>query len=811
MAQRKVDSMPLSNERGTPQWVATSREGVQRYFRDLKRVMAKYQVTDDAERKEAALIYVPIDVAKRWESLPTYSDAAKTYSDFRDQVLSFYLGSDKDHKFTLREFDDVVSSRVRTGINSLSEYMAFYGEFYPIARYLMEKTHPELTQRQVVDTMLRLLHDNRRPAVEARLNQKVPDKHREDSYTVEQVHEAISHVIDNQAAFVGAAYREVPRAESPPPQRRDPPPHIPLAIAPAPAAPGDVTLKAEVLQQVIAAAIRTAREDDARANANRAPPLQPANYNRFPDGPPRYPPGAPRGGVLFGGGNIRGPGRPACFYCGQETCSIATCPIVEADVREGLVVRDRPGGHVLLANGREIPGRRGAGVTVREAMLAYYDQNPDRRPQRGGAAVNMVTVHLNLIGRRSEHTIEEQIEAQEQQAALLQEVKARRDRQGGNRNQRFDAVEITTRPPRGRSPGPKPAEKALPQPPAARTDEQRVSTPPPQEQPREGRRTADDLPIHPYSNAADATKAGAPPSRGFAYPASQQSGALQPDQVPNAAKPAQSAMKGREPAYRTQPAGLDPDAEDRVFQRNFVESKSIVLSPIELLSLSPALCKRVHHATGNKRVTFEGTLTAPVSVNSVSIEDVDDEDHYAVDGSRYVQPTVESYQLHEVEGPERPPTTNIVVGAVTHKLRAIAAWVNNTALVECVLDGGSQIVAISAEKAYELGISYDPTAKVPMQSANGAVNETKGLARNVSLQLKGGIVVYLQMHVVENASYDILLGRPFEVLVGSRANSENDSRQEIVVTCPNTGETLTIPMYARGEAPSTQVDRSAGF
>ncbi|TFK77742.1 hypothetical protein K466DRAFT_473091, partial [Polyporus arcularius HHB13444] len=70
--------MPLSNERGTPQWVATSREGVERYFRDLERVMAKYQVIDDAERKEAALIYMPIDVAKRWESLPSFADVSKS-------------------------------------------------------------------------------------------------------------------------------------------------------------------------------------------------------------------------------------------------------------------------------------------------------------------------------------------------------------------------------------------------------------------------------------------------------------------------------------------------------------------------------------------------------------------------------------------------------------------------------------------------------------------------------------------------------------------------------------------------------------
>ncbi|RPD52244.1 hypothetical protein L227DRAFT_484747, partial [Lentinus tigrinus ALCF2SS1-6] len=186
-------AMPLSNERGTPQWSSTSREGVEHYFRDLERVMAKHQVTDEAEKKEAALTYVPIDVAKHWESLPKYS--AADYDGFKTTILGFYLSTDAKHKFMVREFDEIVSRRVRTGISSLSEYMEFYGEFYPVACYLMGKTPPELTQRQVVDTLLRLLHDSRRPAVEVHLNQKVPDKQRDDSYTIEQVHEAISYVI----------------------------------------------------------------------------------------------------------------------------------------------------------------------------------------------------------------------------------------------------------------------------------------------------------------------------------------------------------------------------------------------------------------------------------------------------------------------------------------------------------------------------------------------------------------------------------------------------------------------------------------
>ncbi len=163
--------MPLSNERGTPQWVATSHKGVQRYFRDLEHVMAKHYVIDDVERKEAALLYVSIKVAKHWELLSASDDSLKLFVTFCNGILSFYLGSDKDHQFTLHGYDKLVSSHLETGLGSLTEYMSFY---------------PKLTHRQVVDTLLRLLDNNCRPVVEARLSQKVPDKHCKDSYMVDR-------------------------------------------------------------------------------------------------------------------------------------------------------------------------------------------------------------------------------------------------------------------------------------------------------------------------------------------------------------------------------------------------------------------------------------------------------------------------------------------------------------------------------------------------------------------------------------------------------------------------------------------------
>ena len=53
---------------------------------------------------------------------------------------------------------------------------------------------------------------------------------------------------------------------------------------------------------------------------------------------------------------------------------------------------------------------------------------------------------------------------------------------------------------------------------------------------------------------------------------------------------------------------------------------------------------------------------------------------------------------------------------------------------------------------------YDPSIILNMQSANGEVNQSLGLARNVAMQI-GNITLYIQIHIICSPAYDILLGR----------------------------------------------------
>jgi hypothetical protein len=81
-----------------------------------------------------------------------------------------------------------------------------------------------------------------------------------------------------------------------------------------------------------------------------------------------------------------------------------------------------------------------------------------------------------------------------------------------------------------------------------------------------------------------------------------------------------------------------------------------------------------------------------------------------------------------------------------------------------------------------------------MQSANGKVDQSLGLSRNVPCKINT-ITLYLQIHIIRSPAYDILLGRPFDVLTESTVKNFPNEDQTITIVDPNTKHNITIPRY----------------
>ncbi|KAJ7234542.1 hypothetical protein C8J57DRAFT_1439505 [Mycena rebaudengoi] len=272
---------------------------------------------------------------------------------------------------------------------------------------------------------------------------------------------------------------------------------------------------------------------------------------------------------------------------------------------------------------------------------------------------------------------------------------------------------------------------------------------------------ASETPEHPFANARDA--AYAPPHDRnvgvrFANPAPQ---------------------KKPEPAYRTTAPIYDEKIANTVFGRSM--DAPITLTQRELLSLSPEVRAQVRDATTSRPFAHSSQNDLPP--NSIVVHDI-----------------YESF-YNSGDIPD-----DLIVSMDSSAIRSILPIVDNKQQVESIVDGGSQIIGMSEAICHELGISYDPRIVLKMQSANGSISPSLGLARNVPFRI-GDITLYLQVHVVRNPAYDILLGRPFDILTESIVRNFADENQTITIRDPNTGKVSTVPTIPRGSPRS----RAQGF
>lgn len=162
-------------------------------------------------------------------------------------------------------------------------------------------------------------------------------------------------------------------------------------------------------------------------------------------------------------------------------------------------------------------------------------------------------------------------------------------------------------------------------------------------------------------------------------------------------------------------------------------------------------------------------------------------------GSLVIADPADSFLKTCAPGEQLPP---LATAADSLAIRAIEGTFKDDVRVSCILDSGSAIISMSEGLCHALGLAYDPSVVLHMQSANGETNPSLGLARNVPVRF-GTIVVYLQFHVIRSPVYDVLLGRPFDVLTESVVQTFGDGSQTITLHDPNSDIVTKVPTLPR--------------
>ena len=307
---------------------------------------------------------------------------------------------------------------------------------------------------------------------------------------------------------------------------------------------------------------------------------------------------------------------------------------------------------------------------------------------------------------------------------------------------------------------------------------------------------------HPFRNAKDAI---------YTPPQNRNVGA--PAKVP-----AQVNAKRSEPAYRTAPAIHDPKIATDVYQRAL--EAPVTITYHELLSLAPEVRTQVRDAITSKRIQNKDVAQTNVLQETELTEEersylmLDEElvpfnedeqvpimpfarvEKKLPNDAIIVEDPIDQYYKKLGNG-ETPDPDRLIVAKESSALRSITPLIDSQMKVEAILDPGCQIVAMSEDVCHELALPYDPTIVLNMQSANGNIDPSLGLARNVPF-LVGDLTFYMQVHVIRNPAYDILLGRPFDVLTQSVIRNFRNEDQTLTVHDPNSNRVATIPTIPRG-------------
>ncbi|KAF7327261.1 Integrase catalytic domain-containing protein [Mycena kentingensis (nom. inval.)] len=719
--------LPARGSHSAPKFDPAKPEELRRYFQDVEFALESAQITPTAAKKKAATRYLPVADAELLEGLDEYTDVTKTYEEFKKAALALYAGNDDEHLHTLRDWDALLGSTARLGIQSQKDLLTFYRDFSRISTFLLSKNRLSETERS--HAFLRALQPaSLQLAVRQRLQIVRPNVHVDDPYTLTDLYDAAKFALAGTASTQNYS--------------------VPLGVTAKPTVKRDPDLAALV---------------GAVAQLVQAMSLQ------------------SKGNVVVGGqaaGMSNQRAKPgACAYCDESGHFARECPNETKDKAEGLCKRNAEG-KIVLPNNSFVP-RAIEGRNLRERIVKWHQLNP------GQKSTTQLIVGLPLILSRLA-TLTTEINAVRTRLGARRALDAAQNAKGGEstipqEDLTPSSAPATTTEPAAASSGP--AHPAAP-PTASKKD---IPGPP-----------SFPMPEHPFAAAKDAAYA--------------------PPKVRNAGAAPKAPARPQPPIYNSGSARAAFEA---------VMDSPVTMTSRQLLAISPEVCALARDSVTPRR------QTEAQAVPQVLVQDEDpfaalfgyEPDPAAKERERAFRVAESLPDTFATAARSRTPPTDaliapdplvalydqgrlpqgLVASAETKAIRCILPVVDHQEHIESIVDPGSQICAMSEAVCHRLAIPYDPTVVLQMQSANGAITPSLGLARNVAFQIRD-ITLYLQMHVVRNPAYDILLGRPFDVLTQSVVHNYGNDDQTLTLLDPNTGSTVTVPTIPRGSSRTAQQD-----
>ena len=340
--------LPFRRERSAPVLDASDTSAIWRYFEDLEVLFVRHRVSDDAEKKRAATRYPSIEVERLWQCARAFSDPARTYEDFKEEVIRMYPEISRDRMHTLADLEEAVGQAARKDIRSEEDLGAYYRHFLRISRYLIDRGR--LAPIEQSRAFLRGFRPAPAAQVRERLQAKFLDHIPGDPYATDDVFDAARFVLARNR------FTAIPEAQGPSgatfalklqtQQTSDTavpnPVPTPDSADPTPDAIDKLAAAVEALREMVKTTTQTRAE-----SGEPAPEAQPAT-NR--------------------------PRRERCKFCGREGHTFHECVIIGDYIQQGRC-RYSPLGNVVLSTGAAVPGGT-PGAWMRNRVDKWHQQHP---------------------------------------------------------------------------------------------------------------------------------------------------------------------------------------------------------------------------------------------------------------------------------------------------------------------------------------------------------------------------------------------------------------------------------------------------
>ena len=727
--------MPMAGSRDAPRFHDDA-SGFDMFFEDVETLAERAKIKD-ADKITWAIRYAGSE-SDSWRHVPCLTRTGHTFADFRKDVMKCYPHLSETRRYTIDDLDRLVE-RTRDYRNmSRSDLGEYYRHFITYSSYLLTKGR--LSERERNSAYLRGFPQPVRTQIYQRLAIKKPDILPDEGFEFADIHDAALFVMN-----VGSS------------NLRD-------EIAPKVESTDQGQMGG--LIQAMASLTRAFSENvqakqstsSARASystpggvSQRNPPQSQWNQNR--PNPNPYP--------------------KNCMFCSDESHFVRDCPVAAKYLVEGRIIRDGLG-KLALPDGRYPPNTY-PGKNMRERVDSFWiSQNiyGKEGPPRENVETHFLegidecvfAVDVDGVDPATTSSPSARDDAAFEAQMIQLQIDSLREAQvmaleKGKKKMQFDGVELMKRtgPPRPGMPIPPPPSKPPPPPSGPNvfargrspSNPNPVPKPPPPHQP----------PSNQPSNVV-----GKPGTRAGDRSPQRPQGPMRPVDLPP--KPVAD-----DPKYRYKSAvetfAKPDDLTDRALDTKFM------ISTRELLASSPDVRRQVKDFVTSKKV----------STNAVEVDGVD----AYLTGCLEPNSSPVCLDLYKYD-------SSAAVSSLP--LRVIYPTFAQGVQPECILDGGAQVVVMRKDVWEKLRVPIVANLAMPMESANASTSMTLGLIQNHPVQF-GPITIHLQIQVVENAPFEVLLGRPFFDVTNCSETSTSGGSHEIRIKDPKTGNPYVFPTEPR--------------